>query len=85
MEDNDKVIVIDENGNEVEATILNIIEIDNNEYLLFSVDANEEDANLFVNKIVRDANGEETTIPIEHDEERNMVFNSIKEYINNLE
>ena len=85
MEDNDKVIVIDENGNEVEATILNIIEIDNNEYLLFSVDANEEDANLFVNKIVRDANGEETTIPIENDEERNMVFNSIKEYINNLE
>ena len=74
MEDNDKVIVIDENGNEVEATILNIIEIDNNEYLLFSVDANEEDANLFVNKIVRDANGEETTIPIEYDEERNMVF-----------
>ena len=85
MEDNDKVIVIDENGNEVEATILNIIEIDNSEYLLFSVDVNEEDANLFVNKIVRDDNGEETVVPIENDEERSMVFDSIKEYINNLE
>ena len=84
MENDDKVILLDENGKEFEATIINIVEIDGNEYLLYSVDANEEDANLFVNKIIRDEKGEEDIVPIDNDEERNMVFDSINEFVSDM-
>lgn len=84
MDKEDKVTVLDEFGNEVEATIINIIEIEGQEYLLYSVDVNEEDANLYVNKIVKDENGEEDIVPIEDDAERNIVFEEIKNLINEM-
>lgn len=84
MDKEDKVTVLDEFGNEVEATIINIIEIEGQEYLLYSVDVNEEDANLYVNKIVKDENGEEDIVPIEDDAERNIVFEEIKKLINEM-
>ena len=74
-----------ENGNEVEARIINIIEIEGQEYLLYSIDANEEEESLFVNKIIKDENGEENFVAIDNDEERNNVFEIIKEMINNIE
>lgn len=84
MDSNDKVTVLDEFGNEVEATIINIIEVNGQEYLLYSVDVNEEDANLYVNKIVKDENGEEDIVQIEDDTERNTVFEEIKKLINEM-
>ena len=84
MDKEDKVTVLDENGNEVEATIINIIEVNGQEYLLYSVDVNEEDANLYVNKIVKDENGEEDIVAIEDDTERNIVFEEIKKIINEM-
>ena len=84
MDSNDKVMVLDENGNEVEATIINIIEVNGQEYLLYSVDANSDEANLYVNKIIKDENGEEDIVPIESDVERNTVFDEIKNLINEM-
>ena len=84
MDSNDKVIVLDENGNEVEATIINIIEVNGQEYLLYSVDVNGDEANLYVNKIIKDENGEEDIVPIESDVERNTVFDEIKNLINEM-
>ena len=84
MDNNDKVTVLDEAGNEVEATIINVIEVNNQEYLLYSIDVNDEDANLYVNKIIRDENGEEEIVPIEDDIERNVVFEQIKKIMNEM-
>ena len=84
MDNNDKVTVLDEAGNEVEATIINVIEVNNQEYLLYSIDVNDEDANLYVNKIIRDENGEEDIVPIEDDIERNAVFEQIKKIMNEM-
>lgn len=84
MDNNDKVTVLDEAGNEVEATIINVIEVNNQEYLLYSIDVNDEDANLYVNKIIRDENGEEDIVPIEDDIERNVVFEQIKKIMNEM-
>lgn len=84
MDNNDKVTVLDEAGNEVEATIINIIEINNQEYLLYSIDVNDEDANLYVNKIIKDENGKEDIVPIDDDMERNIVFEQIKKIMNEM-
>ena len=84
MDNNDKVTVLDEAGNEVEATIINVIEVNNQEYLLYSIDVNDEDANLYVNKIIKDENGEEDIVPIEDDIERNVVFEQIKKIMNEM-
>ena len=84
MDNNDKVTVLDEAGNEAEATIINVIEVNNQEYLLYSIDVNDEDANLYVNKIIRDENGEEDIVPIEDDIERNVVFEQIKKIMNEM-
>ena len=84
MDNNDKVTVLDEAGNEVEATIINVIEVNNQEYLLYSIDVNDEDDNLYVNKIIRDKNGEEDIVPIEDDIERNVVFEQIKKIMNEM-
>ena len=85
MENQDTVILLDENGNEVQARIINIVEIDGQEYLLYSTEANDEEENLYVNKIVKDENGDEEFVAIEDEEERNYIFDTIKEMINNIE
>ena len=74
MNNEEKFIVLDENGNEKEATIINIIEIDEKEYLLYTTEENEEEDKLYVGKIVKDADGEEDIITIEDEEERTKVF-----------
>ena len=85
MENQDTVILLDENGNEVQARIINIVEIDGQEYLLYSTEANDEEENLYVNKIVKDENGDEEFVAIEDEEERNYIFDTLKEMINSIE
>ena len=65
MENGERITVLDENGNEKEARVLNVVEIDGQEYLLYTVEENEEEENLYVNKIIKNENGEEDLAPIE--------------------
>ncbi len=85
MENQETIILLDENGNEIQARIINIVEIDGQEYLLYSTNANEEEENVYVNKIMKDTNGEEEFVPIENDIERNYIFNTLKEMIDNMD
>lgn len=85
MDNEEKVMVLDEFGNEVEATIINIIEIDEQEYLLYSIPSNEDEEGIYVNKIVRDINGEEDLIPIEDEEEKKNVFDIVSEILDDLD
>ena len=45
----------DENGNEKEAEIITVIEIDNKEYVIYAVNKNEESDNIFASRIIKDA------------------------------
>ena len=74
MDTDIKAKVLDENGNTVEADVIDIIEVDGKEYLLYSVDANEEECDLYINRIVKNSNGEDDIIPIEDEEEKRRVF-----------
>ena len=76
--------MLDENGKEVEAEIINLVEINHQAYVLLSVSINDEDANLYVNKVVKGEDGEEDIVPIEDDNERELVFSSIKEMIDKI-
>ncbi len=85
MDNQDMVVLLDENGNEVQGRIINIVEIDGQEYLLYSVDTNEDEENVFVNKIIKDVNGEDEFVAIEDEEERKFVFDTLKEMIDSIE
>ena len=83
MEDKETFIMIDENGNEKEAEIITIIEIDNKEYVIYAVNKNEESDNIFASRIIKDENGNDVIKSIENQEEKNKVFEIIKELLSN--
>lgn len=83
MEEKETFIMIDENGNEKEAEIITIIEIDNKEYVIYAVNKNEESDNIFTSRIIKDENGNDVIKSIENQEEKNKVFEIIKELLSN--
>lgn len=83
---NDEIFMMrDESGIEREARILNIVEINNQEYVVYAVSKNDDEESIFAQKIVRNQNNEEEIIPITDEEERRIVFSSIKDMIENLD
>lgn len=85
MEEQEIIMMLDEFGNEVEARILNIIEINNQEYVVYAISENEEEDGIYAAKIIKDENGNEDIIPIENEEEKNVVFEMIHELIDELD
>ena len=75
----------DEFGNQVEGKILNIIEIDDIEYLLYSVSVNDDEDAIYAKKIIKNATGEDDLIDISDLNEKNKVFDIVREYINSVE
>lgn len=80
MDNEEKLMVIDEFGNEVEAKLLNIIEVDGNEYLLYYTNASEDEKNIYAMKIVKNSVGEEDLEVITDEREKQMI----KEVIDKL-
>lgn len=85
MDNAETFIMLDEFGVEQEARILNVVEINNQEYLVYAVSKNEEEESIFTDKLIRDQNGEENIVSIEDEEEKKMVFETIKEVIEDLD
>lgn len=85
MEEQEIFTMIDEFGRERNARILNIIEINNQEYLVYAIEKNEEEDEIYASKLVKNNLGEEEIISIENEEERKIVFDTIREFINELE
>lgn len=85
MEEQEIFIVLDELGNEREAKILNVVEINNQEYLVYAVSQNDEEDGIFAQKLIKDDLGNEDIVPIENEEEKRIVFDAIREIINDLD
>lgn len=83
--ENNTINLKDEYGNNLEGQVLNIIEIDEIEYLLYSVSTSSEEDSLYVKKIIKDENGGDDLVDITNEEEKEKVFSIIKEYINSIE
>ena len=83
--DNNNIKLRDEFGNQVEGKILNIIEIDDIEYLLYSVSVNDDEDAIYAKKIIKNATGEDDLVDISDLNEKNKVFDIVREYINSVE
>lgn len=85
MEEQEKFIMLDEEGNEREAQILNIVEINNREYVVYSLNQNKDEDAIFASKLIKDEVGNEDIIPIEDEEEKRIVFETIRKIIDELD
>lgn len=85
MENQETFTMLDEFGQEQVATILNVVEINHQEYLVYSISKNEEEDSIYVKKIIKEPNGEENLISIEDEEEKRVVFESIQTIIEELD
>lgn len=85
MEEQEIFIMLDEFGQEKEAKILNVIEINGQEYVVYSIDKNDEEDEIYASKIIKNNLGEEEIISINDEEERKIVFDTIKEIIENFD
>ena len=86
--DDNIVILVDENGENVEFEHLDTIEMDGNEYvvLLPLEDSDESEVDeVIILKIERNDEGEDTFITIENEKELNEVFEEFKERMEEFE
>ena len=75
----------DENGNILDGKVLNIIEIDNIEYLLYAVSESNDQDGLYVKKIVSLPDGDEDLVDIVDETEKDKVYSLVREYVNSIE
>jgi len=85
MEEQEFFQIIDEFGQEKDARILNILEMNNQEYVVYAVSQNEEEDNIFASKLVKDKDGNEDIIPIDNEEEKRVVYDVVRKFINDLD
>ncbi len=81
MNDNDeKVVLVDENGEEHGFVLIDVLEVDNEEYaVLEPLDLDEEESEAIILKIGKDENGEDVLFDIEDDEEWERVADAWQE------
>lgn len=74
--------VQDEFGRTMTAELLTIVEIDGIEYVVYTIDATEEESDVFVARVVKDLEGNDNIVSIENEEERAKVFEVVQKMIN---
>ena len=57
--------IIDENNVEREATVITVIEVDGKDYLVYSIDRDHENVNIFASLLKKDMNGNDIIVDIE--------------------
>lgn len=85
MQEDEKVVLVDENGEEHEFALIDVLELDGAEYAILEPleveKDNDEEAEAIILKIGQDENGEEILFDIEDDEEWEMVAQKWQEII----
>ncbi len=76
-----KVKVIDEHGIDREANIICKFSIDDKDYVLYAIERDNENDNLFVSKLVNNNDGTSNMVNIEDSMEKNRINEVIKELI----
>lgn len=73
--------VIDENNIEREATLITVIEFNNKEYVIYFIDRDEENVNIFVSELRKDINGNDIIIDIEDENEKQKLNEIVRNII----
>ena len=82
MEERKTFIVQDENGLQSVAEIITMIEVEGLEYVVYSIDRDVENSDVFVARVIKDENGNDKIITIENEEERTKIFEIVQNLIN---
>ena len=81
----DKFKVVDENNLEHNAEVITAFTYKDKDYLVYSVDSDEENSNILVSRLVKDNEGYDVIEDIENDSERLEVQNAVKEKLSSIE
>ena len=57
--------ITDENNIEREATLITVVEVDGKEYVIYSIDRDAENVNIFVSALKKDLNGNDIIVDID--------------------
>ena len=79
----DVFMMVDEKGIKKENRILNKLNINDQEYLVYAISISNDEDNIYASKIVKNGD-EEEIVNIDDDKEREMVNSYIMEIINSL-
>ena len=81
----DKFKVLDENNIEHTAEVITAFSYKEKEYLVYSVDEDEENSNILVSRLIKDSEGYDVIDDIEDEAERAEVQNAVKEILSSIE
>lgn len=81
----DKFKVLDENNIEHTAEVITAFSYKEKEYLVYSVDEDEENSNILVSRLIKDSEGYDVIEDIEDEAERTEVQNAVKEILSSIE
>lgn len=81
----DKFKVVDENGIEHDAEVITAFTYKDKDYLVYSVDSDEENSNILVSRLVKDSEGYDVIEDIEDDSERQEIQTAVKEILSSIE
>lgn len=73
--------IIDENNIERDATLITVIEVEGKEYVIYSIDRDAENVNIFVSALKKDSNGNDIIVDIDNDEEKIRLNEIVKNII----
>lgn len=82
MEEKRNFIVQDENGIQSVAEILTMLEIDGSEYVVYSIDKDLENSDVYAAKVIKDQDNNDRIVSIENEEEKKKVFGIVEKMIN---
>jgi len=82
---NEKFKVVDENGIEKEAEIITSFNYKEKDYIVYSIEKDDENANVYVSKLLKDSEGYDIIEDINNDSEREEIQNIVKEILSKVE
>lgn len=77
----DDFIIRDENNVERTATLITVVESEGNDYVVYSIDRDQDNVNIFVSKLVKDSAGNDIIVDITDPNEKARLSELVKEII----
>ena len=79
-----RIILHDNNGKEFIGDIITELLIDDNRYIVYSIEKDMDYCDLYVSRIVQDNDGNDIVINVDDDIEKEKVFDIVNKMIDNF-
>ena len=77
-----KFKIVDENNVERDASVVAVVENSGNQYVIYSIDRDEENANIFVSKLDKDSEGKNIIVDINDADEKSKISEIVNGIVN---